>query len=67
MDRAVGAWTLRGTVAALYRSGPFTRMGFTVTCVTPQVDHCPAWQHLGGGTFNTYGGVALAAPVGHKS
>lgn len=55
----------RVAVTALYRSGPFTRLGITVHCEKASTQECVASSGFGGGTFNTYGGLSLIDPDRH--
>lgn len=62
--------TLRVAVTALYRSGPFVRLGVKTTCVRASGGVCDQPRigfDAGGATFDgNYGGFELIDPVGRK-
>lgn len=67
----VGAEKYRVAVTALYRSGPFMRLGFELTCVKDAGDNaanaCAPDEDFGLDPYDqTYGGFYLVDPVRHK-
>lgn len=55
----------RVTVTALYRSGPFTRLGFTVGCDRSSTQSCQPnydWGH----EWDAYDGIGLVDGISHK-
>lgn len=66
-----GGEQYRFAVTALYRSGPFVRLGFALTCLKDAGDNyksaCAPWEDFGqDANDDTYGGFYLVDPVQHE-